>query len=99
MDVSTLFAIASTEPIVTAEKYMDNKKKNGHFSEFIPPKIILVCYQQSTLQHLLEYNQKCKHLAHLQSISDGEWSCWNPWRVGEWSPALAIKMEEFFIFL
>ena len=65
---SVVFAIPSTEPIVTADKYMEYKKKNGHLNGFIPPKIVLICYQQSTLQYLLENNPSMKlsnSFAHL----------------------------------
>ena len=76
---SAIFANPSTAPIVTAEKYMEYKKKNGHFNEFIPPKIILVCYQQSTLQHLLDSNPDMKlsnSSTHLYLIEDGHVGFW-----------------------
>lgn len=93
--VSSLSAVPSTEPIVTAEKYMEYKKKNGHFNEFISPKIVLVCYQQSTLQHLLEKNPKMKlsnSFSNLYLGEGGTVGILGGWGMG--APALSIKMEE-----
>ena len=42
------------DPVVTAKKYMAYKQERGHFGKFQPPKIILVCYQQSILLYLME---------------------------------------------
>jgi uridine phosphorylase len=92
---SSLSAIPSTEPIVTAEKYMEYKKKNGHFNEFISPKVVLVCYQQSTLQHLLEKNPEMKlsdAFSSLYLIEDGTVGILGGWGMG--APALSFKMEE-----
>jgi len=93
---STVFAIIpSTEPIVTAEKYMEYKKKNGHLREFTPPKIILVCYQQSTLQYLLENNPDMKpsdSFTNLYLVDNGLVGILGGWGMG--APALSVKMEE-----
>lgn len=92
---STVFAVSLTEPIVTAEKYMEYKKKNGHLNEFTPPRIVLVCYQQSTLQHLLENNPEMKSsnsFSNLYLIEDGHVGILGGWGMG--APALSIKMEE-----
>lgn len=92
---SHVFASPSTEPIVTAEKYMDHKKKNGLLNEFNPPKIVLVCYQQSTLQHLLELNSNMKlskSFSNLYLIEDGLVGILGGWGMG--APALSVKMEE-----
>jgi uridine phosphorylase len=93
--LSSLSAVPSTEPIVTAEKYMDYKKKNGHFNEFISPKVVLVCYQQSTLQHLLEKNPEAKlsnSFSNLYLMEGGTVGILGGWGMG--APALSIKMEE-----
>jgi uridine phosphorylase len=93
--LSSVSAVPSTEPIVTAEKYMEYKKKNGHLNGFISPKIVLVCYQQSTLQHLLEKNPEMKlssSFSNLYLIEDGMVGVLGGWGVG--APALSIKMEE-----
>jgi uridine phosphorylase len=92
---SSIFANPSTAPIVTAEKYMEYKKQNGHLNKFIPPKIVLVCYQQSTLQHLLDSNpdmKLCDSFTHLYLIEGGNVGVLGGWGMG--APALSIKIEE-----
>lgn len=92
---SSVLVISAAEPIVTAEKYMEYKKKNNHFKEFTPPKIILVCYQQSTLQHFLENKPEMKlsdAFSHLYLIENDQVGILGGWGMG--APALAVKLEE-----
>jgi purine-nucleoside phosphorylase len=84
-----------TDPIVTAEKYMEYKKKNGHLKDFNSPKIVLVCYQESTLQHLLNANPKIKESAsfsNLYFVEDNQVGILGGWGMG--APALSVKMEQ-----
>ncbi len=86
---------STTEPIVTAEKYIEYKKRNGHIQNFIPPKIVIVCYQQSTLKYLLE---KMPDMAPSESIPElylidgGQIGVLGGWGMG--APALSVKMEQ-----
>ncbi|MEI6242815.1 MAG: hypothetical protein WCP39_05355 [Chlamydiota bacterium] len=93
---STAFAASlAIEPIVTAEKYMEYKRKKGHLNEFTPPKIILVCYQQSTLKYFLEKIPDMKvsdSFSNLYIIEKGRVGILGGWGLG--APALSIKMEE-----
>jgi purine-nucleoside phosphorylase len=92
---STLLAGSLTDPVVTAEKYVEYKKKNGHLKDFIAPKIVLVCYQQGTLNHLLELNPKItplKSFDNLYLVDDGRVGILGGWGMG--SPTLAVKMEQ-----
>jgi len=94
-----LFANSSmNEPIVTAEKYMEYKRINGHLSEFIPPRIVLICYQQSTLNYLLDHYadmRVCDDFSNLYLMADGRVGILGGWGVG--APALSIKMEELIV--
>lgn len=88
-------AAPSTEPIVTAKKYIQYKKKNGHLEGFISPKIVLICYQQSTLQHLIENNPEMvpsDSFSNLYLSKDDNVGILGGWGMG--APALAIKMEQ-----
>lgn len=93
--LSTESALPSTEPIVTANKFLEYKKKNGHLKEFTPPKIVLVCYQNSTLYYLLEAYPDLKiseTFSHLYLTCDGEVGILAGWGIG--APALSIKLEQ-----
>lgn len=48
------------EPIVTAEKLLQYKIAAGHMEDFQAPEIVLVCYQRSTMQYLLEKHPEFK---------------------------------------
>jgi uridine phosphorylase len=88
------FAFA-TEPVVTAKKYMEYKRKNGHFGQFTPPKIVLVCFQQSTLKHLQEHIsdiQPSESFPNLYLVDNGQVGILGGWGMG--APALSIRMEE-----
>lgn len=85
----------STEPIVTAKKYLEYKKTNGHLNEFIPPQIVLICYQQSTLQYLLKNNLSIKQsqsFSNLYLMPERGIGILGGWGVG--APALSVKMEQ-----
>lgn len=85
----------STEPLVTANKYLEYKKNNGHIVEFTPPIIVLICYQQSTLDYLLNSNLKInqsKSFSNLYLLENGKVGILGGWGVG--APALAVKMEQ-----
>lgn len=93
---STLLANPmANEPIVTAEKYMAYKKKNGHLAAFTPPQAILICYQQSTLKYLLDCipeMEECETFSNLYLIDDGKVGILGGWGIG--APALAVKLEQ-----
>ncbi len=91
---ATLF-ISAKEPIVTAEKLLDHKRKFGYLGDFQVPEMVLVCYQQSTLQYLLKKYpefQPSKALSHYYSVDNGRVGILGDWGVG--APGLAIKIEE-----
>lgn len=93
--IFSLSAVPSTEPIVTAEKYLEYKKNNGHLNEFVVPKVVLVCYQKSTLQHLLDKNPNMKLANSFQNLymfEEDRVGVLGGWGMG--APALSIKMEE-----
>ncbi len=83
----------STEPIVTAQKFLDHKKSTGHFAQSDVPVNILVCYQQSTLDYLLTKHPeatKSKTISNLY-ILNSQVAILGGFGVG--APNLAIKME------
>ncbi|CUI17400.1 putative purine nucleoside phosphorylase [Candidatus Protochlamydia naegleriophila] len=85
----------ANEPIVTAEKYMAYKKRNGHLIEFIPPAAILVCYQQSSLKYLLDCipeMEECETFSNLYLIDEGRVGILGGWGIG--APALSVKLEQ-----
>lgn len=85
----------TSEPVVTAKKFIEYKKANGHLNDFTPPKIVLVCYQSSTLMYLLSKNQTIKPSADFSSlyfVGDGQVAILSGMGIG--APALAIKIEE-----
>jgi uridine phosphorylase len=90
-----LATIPSTQPIVTAEKYLEYKKQNGHsVAAFTPPEVVLICYQQSTLDHLSERFEMRPSgvLTHLSLIHEGHIGILGGGGIG--APALATKMEQ-----
>lgn len=92
---SMAVAAPATQPIVTAEKYMEYKRKNGHLKEFLPPKMIIVCYQRSTLEHLLKHVPNVRmsdSFSDLYLIDDGNIGILGGWGFG--APALSVKMEQ-----
>ncbi len=81
------------EPVVTAEKYIFYKKQYGHITNFTPPKVVLICYQKSTLNYFLKKMpdlKECESFSGLYYVDDiaifGGW--------GWGAPALAAKVEE-----
>ena len=99
--MSTTFSTASTsqtDPVVTAEKYLQYKRAGGHIKEFTPPKIILICYQQSTLDYFLERIPGLKlsdSFSHLYLLGDGKVGILGGWGYG--APALANRMEQMIV--
>ncbi len=82
-------------PIVTAKKYMEYKKLNGHLKEFVSPEIVLVCYQQSVLDYLLGKNSEIKpsgSFSGLYLADEGRVGVLGGWGMG--APALAVKLEQ-----
>lgn len=85
----------SKDPIVTAKKFLQYKRANGHFSDFDAPKVILICYQQSTLKYFLN---KYPDLTENENFSDlfltcdGQVGILGGWGIG--APALSIKLEQ-----
>ena len=91
---ATLF-ISAKEPIVTAEKLLDHKRKFLLFKEFVAPEMVLVCYQQSTMQYLLKKYpefQPSDAVSHFYTVNNGKVGILGDWGVG--APGLAIKIEE-----
>lgn len=87
--------LSSKEPIVTAQKLLDHKRAYGHLGDFKAPETVLVCYQASTMQYLLNKYPNCapsKAVSHFYLINDGQVGILGDWGVG--APGLAIKMEE-----
>lgn len=85
----------SSEPIVTAKTYIKYKREGGHLEGFIPPKVVLVCYQQSTLKDLLGMHpdlQESDVFKYLYQIKNGAVGILGGW--GQGAPALAVKMEQ-----
>ena len=83
------------EPVVTAKKYMAYKQERGHIGKFQPPKIILICYQQSILLYLMQKYPEiktCESFSNLYYIHNGEIGILGGWGMG--SPALAAKLEQ-----
>lgn len=86
----------SYEPIVTAEKYIEYKMAAGHIAtDFAAPKSVLVCYQSSTLKHLLANREGIEPSADYSDlflVEGGKAGILAGWGIG--APALAIKLEE-----
>lgn len=81
-----------TEPLVTASKYLEYKKNNGHIVEFTPPNIVLICYQQSTLDYFLNSHLKInqsKSFSNLYLFENGKVGILGGWGMG--APALAVN--------
>lgn len=92
---SNIFADKSSEPVVTAEKYIAYKTKQKHISEFTAPKTILICYQTSSLKHLLATNPSLKPCASFDNLyltDDGQVGIFGGWGWG--APALAARIEQ-----
>ncbi len=86
------------KPIVTAEKLLQYKIAAGHTDNFQAPEIVLVCYQRSTMQYLLEKYpefQPSKAVTHFYTQENGRVGILGDWGVG--APGLAIKMEELVV--
>ncbi len=82
-------------PIVSAETYMDYKKMNGHLDNFVAPKIVLICYQNSTIDYLLNEHpdyQLCPSFSSLYLSADGQTGILGGWGMG--APGLSVKMEQ-----
>lgn len=83
------------EPVVTAKKYIAYKNENGILSNFKPPKVILVCYQQSILNFLLIKHsaiKKCKSFSDVYYMPNEEIGILAGWGMG--APALVTKLEQ-----
>lgn len=85
----------ATDPIVTAKQYIEYKKANGHLNEFIPPKVVLICYQESTYNYLLNHTPDLKKhdsFSNLYLLEDGQVGILAGWGMG--APALSVKLEQ-----
>lgn len=85
----------TSEPVVTAKKIIAHKKAKGFLGNFVPPQIVLVCYQSSTLKYLLAKDptiKKSDAFSNLYFIKNGNVGILSGMGVG--APALAIKVEE-----
>jgi uridine phosphorylase len=90
--------LSATQPIVTAEKFLAYKKANGHIGNVKAPETILVCYQRSTMQYLLDKYTECQpseEITHFYLLNEGKIGILGDWGVG--APGLAIKMEELIV--
>jgi uridine phosphorylase len=86
----------STEPIVSAKKYIEHRRGAGHPGEKVP-ETVLLCYQRSTMQYLLENHpefQPSPAVTHFYEW-DGQVGILADWGVG--APGLSIKMEELVV--
>jgi len=82
-------------PIVTAQVAIEHKKMQGEFEGFIPPSVILICYQKSTLKYFLETRkdiQKSDYVEGLYLVNDGRVAILGGFGIG--APALACKVEQ-----
>ena len=52
--VNVVSAERPDDIITTAERYVQHKKELGYYEGFIAPHSVIICYQKSTLNHLLE---------------------------------------------
>lgn len=91
------FDVFSVDPIVTAKKLIDHRRLHGQLVDFESPKVILVCYQRSTLEYLL---QKYPHfqsteMTHFYASKDLEIGILGGLGIG--APSLAVKMEELIV--
>ena len=89
----------STEPIVTAEKFISYKKENGHCGNFQAPKIVLICYQSSTLKYFLENHPELAEntdFSNLYLLDEGKVGILGGWGIG--APALCAKMEQLIAY-
>jgi uridine phosphorylase len=85
----------SREPIVTVEKLLAHKRAHGHLGDFRAPETVLVCYQRSTMQYLLDQHPEFRpspEVNHLYVSQEGQVGILGDWGIG--APGLAIKMEE-----
>jgi uridine phosphorylase len=92
---NTQSKLDATDPVLTAKKLIEYKKANGHLDQFVPPKIVLICYHTSTLKYLLDHNpdaQASKAISDLYFVGDGQIGILGGWGIG--APALAVKVEE-----
>lgn len=85
-------------PIVTAEKYIKYKQANGHLGSFIPPKIMMVCYQNSSLKHILEKYPDIKTseaFSDVYFLNNGDIGVLGGWGFG--ASSLAVKLEQLIV--
>ncbi|MBM3198213.1 MAG: hypothetical protein FJZ58_03030 [Chlamydiae bacterium] len=93
--MSLSLQVLSKEPIVTAEKLLEYKRKHGHLRAFNAPETVLVCYQRSTMEYLLKTHptfHPSSEVTHLYLAEGRPIGILGDWGVG--APGLAIKMEE-----
>lgn len=86
------------QPIVTAEKYIQYKRDNGYIKHFKTPKIVLICYQQSSLKYLLEKNPDAtasESFSDLYLLKRGEVGILGGWGFG--ASALAGYLEQLIV--
>lgn len=68
---------------------------NGEFEGYVPPDVIVTCYQKSTLKYFLQTRkeiQKSEHLEGLFLVGDGRVAILGGFGIG--APALACKVEQ-----
>ena len=83
------------QSIVTAQAFIEHKRMQGEFEGFIPPEVILICYQQSTLKFFLETRndiQESKYVECLYLVDDGRVAILGGFGIG--APSLALKVEQ-----
>ncbi|HEY2809939.1 MAG TPA: hypothetical protein VGJ00_00900 [Rhabdochlamydiaceae bacterium] len=87
--------LSAKQPIVTAEKLIAYKKAEKHIGDFKAPETVLVCYQKSTMQYLLNQYPELRPseaVTHFYLLDNGAMGVLGDWGVG--APGLSIKMEE-----
>lgn len=90
--------INAKEPIVTAKKLIQYKIEGGHMEDFEAPETVLVCYQRSTMEYLLEKHPEFKRsraVNHFYTLENGQVGILGDWGVG--APGLSIKIEELVV--
>jgi|GEM_PF-1178645 len=92
---ASLENISSNEEMITsAEKHLSYLKTHGNFPTYFPPEVVIVCYQNSIQDYVLEhyaYEHGADCFSNLYLLGDGHVGVIGGFGYG--SPALAIKVE------
>jgi len=83
----------------SAERYLAYLKKQEGFPTYPAPEVVIICYQKSALECLLEnqkYEQGKSFLTKLYMLDGGKVGIMGGFGCG--APALSIKMEELIVW-